>query len=146
MDLEEKGVVVEVRGERALVRAVQGSQCAGCGSAKYCHGSGGEKTVEADNEIGAKAGDSVVMAVPSGVLLRASFRVYILPVVGLLAGAGVTQLVVGRIAGPEAAGMAAGIGGLAGAILAVTVLRFAGKGGDGGGELRPRILRLAGRK
>lgn len=143
MDLEEKGVVVEVRGERALVRAVQGSQCAGCGSAAYCHGSGGEKTVEADNEIGAVAGDSVVMAVPSGVLLRASFRVYILPVVGLLAGAGVAQLVVGRIAGPEAAGMAAGIGGLVGAILSVTVLRIAGKGGDRGEELRPRILRLA---
>jgi sigma-E factor negative regulatory protein RseC len=143
MNLEEKGVVVEVRGERAVVRAVQGSQCAGCGSAKYCHGSGGEKTVEADNEIGARAGDSVVMAVPSGALLRASFRVYILPVAGLLAGAGAAQLAVGRIAGPEAAGMAAGIGGLAGAVLSVMALRLAGRGGDRGEGLRPRILRLA---
>jgi sigma-E factor negative regulatory protein RseC len=143
MDVEEKGIVVEVRGARAVVRAVQGSQCAGCGSAKYCHGSGGEKTVEADNEIGAKAGDSVVMAVPSGALLQASFRVYILPVVGLLAGAGAMQLAVGRIAGPETAGMAAGIGGLFGAILSVVVLRLAGKGGDRGEGLRPRITRLA---
>ena len=146
MDLEEKGVVVEVRGERAVVRAVPGSQCAGCGSAKHCHGGSGEKTVEADNEIGARAGDSVVMAVPSGALLRASFRVYILPVVGLLAGAGAAQLVVGRIAGAEAAGMAAGIGGLAGAILSVALLRLTGKGGDRGEGLRPRILRLAERK
>ena len=143
MDIEEKGIVVEVRGSRAVVRALQGSQCAGCGSAKYCHGSGGEKTVEADNEIGAKAGDSVVMAVPSGALLRASFRVYILPVLGLLAGAAAMQLAVGRIAGPETAGMAAGIGGLVGAILSVVVLRLSGKSGDRGEGLRPRIMRLA---
>ena len=143
MSLEEKGVVVEVRGEMAVVRAVPGSQCAGCGSAKYCHGGSGEKTVEADNEIGARAGDSVVMTIQSGALLRASFRVYIIPVIGLLAGAGLTQLAVGRIAGPEAAGMAAGIGGLAGVILSVVVLRLSGKGGDREGGLRPRILRLA---
>ena len=142
MDVEEKGVVVEERGKLALVRAAESSSCAGCASAGICHGGGAERTVEAENIVGARRGDKVVMTLPSGALLRASFQVYILPVIGLLAGAGITQVVVGRLAGQEAAGMAAGIGGLVGAAMTVVLLRVAGGKRSARSALRPRIVRL----
>ena len=79
MAVEEKGVVVGNAEGRAVVRAEAGSQCSGCGAAKYCRGgtSEGEKIIEAENPVGAVHGDRVVIAVPAGALLRASFRVYV---------------------------------------------------------------------
>jgi positive regulator of sigma E activity len=49
--------------------------------------------------------------------MRASALVYLLPIAGLLAGAGLAQLVATALFSPEAGGNAAGFGGIAGAVL-----------------------------
>lgn len=144
MGVEEEGIVTETRGELAMVRAVETSQCSGCISAKFCHGggTGGEKIIEAVNTLGAREGDRVVMSLPSTALLKASFQVYMVPVLGLLAGAGTAQMTVNSLAGPQAAGTAAGIGGLLGAILSVLVLRRLRHRYSAGRSLRPVIVRI----
>jgi sigma-E factor negative regulatory protein RseC len=139
--VEEKGYVVEVRDGYALVRAEENPQCAGCASSGFCQGTGGERIVEAINDIGAVTGECVVMAVPSRALLKASFQVYIVPIVGLLAGAAGAQLLVGRYVGPEQAGMAAGIGGLAGMVATILALRVFLGNRSSATALRPRIIR-----
>jgi positive regulator of sigma E activity len=55
--------------------------------------------------------------------MRASALVYLLPIAGLLAGAGLAQLVATALFSPEAGGNAAGFGGIAGAALAVLLAR-----------------------
>ena len=144
MDLEEEGTVVEVTGGTALVRAAEKSQCSGCGAAGSCHaaaGGAGERIVEADNGPGAAPGDRVVIAVPPGSLLKASFQVYMVPVAGVLVGAALAQIAVQAAAGAEAAAAAAGLGGLAGAAAAVILMKALRRKGVGSLELRPRIVR-----
>ena len=144
MAVEEEGTVVELRGPLALVRAVPSAQCAGCAAAGACHGggSGGEKVVEAVNEAGASPGDRVVMALQSGALLKAAFRVYVIPVLGILAGAGAAQVAVEVLRGGQGAGAAAGIGGAAGAVLALLAQRLHSRRPGGAGTLRPRVVRI----
>lgn len=141
--VDETGIVVEVKGETALVRVASSAHCAGCAAAGTClSGAGGDRVVEADNRLGASEGEKVILSVPSRDLLTASFQVYIIPVLGVLAGAGAAQLAVGRLAGPEAAAAAAGIGGVAGAVLAVVFTRFFRRCRPGSVSLRPRITRV----
>lgn len=50
-------------------------------------GGGREMEVETINEIGAKVDDRVVIAFESASLLKASFLIYLLPVICMIAGA-----------------------------------------------------------
>lgn len=145
--IDEEGIVVESRGGTALVRAVPGSQCSGCAAAGSCQsGAGREREVEADNSLGAEAGERVVMSVPSGDLLKASFQVYMIPVIGVLLGAGAAQTVVQVMAGPAAAGAAAGLGGVAGVLLSVLAVRAYRKRHPESAALRPRISKILGKE
>lgn len=62
----------------------------------------------------------------TGAVLRASARVYLLPVAGILAGAALAQVLAGLFLSAEAAGRAAGLGGIAGGIAAVLLARRLG--------------------
>lgn len=143
MTISETGVVLEARGPIALVRAEEKGECAGCGAKGHCHGgAGGEKTVEALNDAGARPGDRVVITVPSADFLRAAFQVYMVPVLGILAGAAAGQLLGGRFGDPGPAGSAAGIGGLAGAILSIAAVRLWRRANPAVGGLRPRVAKI----
>jgi sigma-E factor negative regulatory protein RseC len=144
MEMEEEGTVVEVRGGGTMVRAAAKPQCAGCGASATCHatGQGGEKIVEVENGMGAAPGDRVMIAVPGGAFLRATFQAYMVPVLGILGGAGIAQVLVQAIAGPGAAGMAAGLGGLLGGFLSVAALRRLRRDRPVGADLRPKIVRI----
>jgi sigma-E factor negative regulatory protein RseC len=98
--------------------------------------------VEADNALGAAEGEKVILSVPSSALLKASFQVYMIPVIGVLLGAGAAQMTVQFLAGDAAAGAAAGIGGVAGVLLAVAAVRAYRKRHPESATLRPRITRI----
>jgi hypothetical protein len=75
-------------------------------------------------------------------VLAASARIYLLPVAGLLAGAGLAQLAATALLSPAAGGNAAGMGGIAGALLAVLLGRnLANRAGAQGPPL-PRIVAI----
>ncbi|GAB4278317.1 MAG: hypothetical protein Kow0092_34120 [Deferrisomatales bacterium] len=137
--IEEQGVVVRAGAGKALVRTERSGACEGCAARGACAHLGGsrEAQVWADDPLGVRPGERVVIAVPEGTVLRAGFLVYLLPVAALVAGA-----VAGNALGPRL-GLTADLGAaLCGvAAMAATFLgvrRFGGKGVSG-----PRIARRA---
>ncbi len=89
--MEQYGQVVDLMGEqKALVRVRQHLSCAGCGK---CGGSffGDpskrlENLVEVLNPIGAARGELVRLEARTSEMLLAAFLLYIVPLLGLLAG------------------------------------------------------------
>lgn len=90
--IEETAHVVSVEGDDAWVETERRSSCGSC-SAKGC-GTGAlskvlgarKQQMKVHNPVGAKAGDTVVLGIEEGVLLRGSMMVYILPLILMLAG------------------------------------------------------------
>jgi len=144
VQIEESGTVFEVRGPTALVRLKRSSACSGCASSGQCHAGRGEseQLLEARNEIGAAVGDAVRVAVSARAVINASARIYLLPVAGLLAGAGVAQVLAGLFISAPAGANAAGFGGIAGAILGVLLARRRGRRAEVGAAPLPRIIRI----
>jgi len=81
----------------------------------------------------------VRVAVSAKAVLGASARIYLLPVAGLLAGAGLAQLAATALISASAGGNAAGIGGIAGAVLAVWLGRRLGGAASVASAL-PRVV------
>ncbi|MBW2123410.1 MAG: SoxR reducing system RseC family protein [Deltaproteobacteria bacterium] len=87
--LQEIGVVTGLKPNGfASVRATGGEGCEGCASRGVCHALGGgrEREVTAVNRAGAAAGDRVLISIGSGSFLKASFVVYLVPVLALIVG------------------------------------------------------------
>lgn len=92
--LEEEGVVVSVRGESAQVRVQQRSACGSCSARQGCGTSllaslfpRRERVFMARNPLAARVGDHVVIGLRESDLQLASVVIYLLPVLGLIAGA-----------------------------------------------------------
>ncbi len=86
---KEEGIVLRTGPGTAWVRTVKTDACDSCEAKDACHMLGGAKDseIEALNKIGAKTDDRVVIGFESSSLLKASFLLYILPVVFMIAGA-----------------------------------------------------------
>lgn len=84
------GIVIRTTtpGKVDVVASKQGG-CGSCSSAKSCHTSraANKMTTAAINPVGAEPGDIVAINVGTGSLLRGMAVIYLLPVLGLLAGA-----------------------------------------------------------
>ncbi|MBW6509579.1 MAG: SoxR reducing system RseC family protein [Desulfuromonadales bacterium] len=89
--VEEFGTVIALRegGRIALVQCHKQTACDACQAAGVCRpGHGKLREVEARNDARALEHDRVRLATSSKNFLRSSFILYILPVLGLLGGAG----------------------------------------------------------
>ena len=92
--LEMRAIVIQVEGEEA---SVQPLDTGGCG---HCDGEGGcgsgtlaklfcshkPRHFKVSNEVRAKVGDEVQVSIPDGALLRGAVKMYVLPLILLLAG------------------------------------------------------------
>lgn len=86
--LKERGTVEKTSTQKAFVRIERTSACAACESRSSCHVQNNRDfVIEVSNELGAGAGDTVEISMPSGSVIKASLVVYLLPVLGLLLGA-----------------------------------------------------------
>ena len=78
-----KGVVIKSDGDVAVVRIRKSSACGhDCGECRVC--TNPQIEVEAENQIGAEVGDTVILGVPTGQILLAAFLVYVAPVFGIM--------------------------------------------------------------
>lgn len=79
------------------------------------------------------------VAVPAARKIGPAVRRYLVPAAGLVAGAGLAQIAASALISPDAADTAAGVGGIAGALVAALAARR--RGGDAGsrGGL-PRVV------
>lgn len=94
--LEESAVVVKIENGQVWVVGAQNSACAGCAQKTSCSSTVlssvlKKKPIPVDNELTLKAGDTVVIAIDEGVLLRATFSLYFTPLIALFIGAGITD-------------------------------------------------------
>jgi sigma-E factor negative regulatory protein RseC len=83
------GVVKAVQGPMAVAVTQRESECEGCkarGSCEAMGGTGANAEVRAINTANAKVGDVVTIALQGSALLKASFIIYMTPMLGLAGG------------------------------------------------------------
>lgn len=92
--VEEPGRVVGLQGAEAWVQTVRQGACqsckvrSGCGQRLLTELSGGKASqVRVRNVLQAQVGDQVLLGIGETALLRASLLVYLVPLLGLVAGA-----------------------------------------------------------
>jgi len=140
--MQEEGLVVKAVGGYAQVETTQQEACKSCGAQGMCHAMGGDKrrVITAINQVGAKEGDKVVMAMPRKGVLGASFLVYMVPVAALLLGAALGRKW-GQAWGLEPQTSAVVLGGAA-LVAAWLVLRKVSKRLAGRKELTVTVVRI----
>jgi len=148
--IEESGVVLSVQGDMAEVEAQRQSSCGGCAVTATCgtsllarHLGGRRSLLRAHNTIGAQPGEAVIIGIPEGALLDASFVAYLVPLLTMIAG-GIVGAYIGDWAAPaytQALSILSGVGGLAAALAWLVGFSHAKSADD---RYRPRIMRRAG--
>jgi len=113
--MQETGVVIGLKENGfASVRASGGEACGSCGCRGACQALGGgtERKITAVNRAGAAVGDQVVVTIGSGSFLKASFIVYLLPILALVVGSYIGQKYSAQIwsaANPETVSVVTGL-------------------------------------
>ncbi len=89
----EQGIVIKIDSETAWVKTTKTSACKACAARSSCHSLGGgkEMEVEAINRAGAKVGQKVVISFDTSPLLKATFLLYVFPILTMLVGAFIGQ-------------------------------------------------------
>jgi sigma-E factor negative regulatory protein RseC len=85
----EQGIVIKTDSKATWVKTVKSGNCAGCSVRGSCHamGSGDEMEVKVINEAGAKVGDRIILSFKTSSLLKATFLLYVFPILLLIVGA-----------------------------------------------------------
>lgn len=138
----EHGIVVRVEGDTAWVRTTPTSACEGCSAKGSCHTVGEEKEVRVLNPGGARVGDRIVLCMDTGPLLRASFLLYVFPILSLLCGAFVGEWVARTLGANPSAGAA--LLGCSAFVIAFAFVRLRGNQLARKQEYQPRITRVLG--
>jgi sigma-E factor negative regulatory protein RseC len=90
----EEGVVTKIgSATTAWVKTTKSGACKSCSARSSCHSFGGgeETEVEAINQAGAQIGQKVVLSFDTSPLLKATFLLYVFPILTMIAGAFVGQ-------------------------------------------------------
>ena len=89
----EQGIVIKTDSRATWVKTFKSGNCAGCSARGSCHAPGGDDEMEVKviNEAGAKVGDRIVLSFKTSSLLKATFLLYVFPILLLIIGAAVGQ-------------------------------------------------------
>lgn len=141
----EEGIVFKIGvSGTAWVKTTRSSACASCSSKDACHGDGKsqEMEVEALNTVDARVGDRIILNIKTTSLLKATFLLYVFPILAMIAGAVLGQ----RIAtdkGMDPSGLSALFGFLLFG-LAFVVIRITGRHLSKNTDYRPEIIKIRG--
>ena len=83
----EQGIVVKVSSTGAIVKTLRSEACESCSAKHSCSSQGNDMEVEAVNRVGAKEGDRVVLEIKNSPFLKATFLLYVFPVLCMILGA-----------------------------------------------------------
>ena len=89
----ERGIVTKLDSTTAWVKTTRTSACKTCSAKSSCSAgaNGREMEVEAINEAGAQVGDRIIISMETASLLKASFLLYVFPILLMIAGAAIGQ-------------------------------------------------------
>lgn len=87
----EDGIVIKISeptAQTAWIKTVQSSACKSCSARHSCSqdSEGKEREVEALNMVGARVGDRIQISIDDGALLKATFLLYVFPIICMLIG------------------------------------------------------------
>ncbi|MGB5823082.1 MAG: SoxR reducing system RseC family protein [Proteocatella sp.] len=91
--MKEYGVVLELIGDKAVVNVKRQSACGQCKACDLGTSEQKEINITAKNDLGAKVNDKVNLLIETPDLLKAVIIVYLIPLVALLAGVGISTYV-----------------------------------------------------
>ena len=85
----EEGVILKIDSSTAWVKTQKTKACEGCSSRGACSvmGGGEDMEVQAINAAAGKIGDRVVLSFDTSSLLKATFLLYVFPIICMLVGA-----------------------------------------------------------
>ena len=130
----------------AWVKTTRSSACETCSSKGASHGEGGgkemEMEVEAFNTADARVGDRIVLNIKTASLLKATFLLYVFPILAMIAGAVLGQTVA-VIRGTDPSGLSALFGFLFFG-LAFIVIRITGRRLSTNTSYQPAIIKIRG--
>jgi len=143
----EEGVVFKLGAPgagTAWVKTIRTSACESCSSKGACHGgsSGKEMAVEAINTAEARVGDRIVLNINTTSLLKATFLLYVFPILAMIAGALLGQAIA-VMRGSDPSGLSALFGFLFFG-LAFIVIRIAGRHLSTKASYKPEIIKIRG--
>lgn len=128
--IEQQAVVIECREDVAEIEAVRASSCGACSVNGACGTSLLDRVLgrrplrlTVANTVGARVGDRVVIGVPEASLLRAATAAYLVPLLGLIAGAIVGQEASPLLFADGFSGAASLLGGAGGFVAALHWVR-----------------------
>jgi len=142
----EQGIVIKLGPQgptTAWVKTVRSSACEACASRDSCHsGEGLAQEVEAINTAGASVGDRIQLSVSSGAIFKATFLLYLFPILCMMAGGFIGSWLAPRLEYDPST--AAVIGALV--CFGASMLVVRGKGQRMGLQeaYRPKIIRIMG--
>ena len=109
----EQGIVLRTDSETAWVKTTRSSACQGCTARNSCHtlSNSPDMEVKAINIAGAREGDRIVLRFETRSLLKATFLIYVFPIMFLVIGAIFGQMLGSRISSnPSAVSALLGFG------------------------------------
>lgn len=136
MKRESEGVVIEVSGTMAKVKANRHGDCKNCGA---CPGDNAT-VLDAQNPIGAVPGQRVIFELEEANMLKAAFIVYILPLIAILVGCTIGTYISYKVGNSEKLYQVGG--GVIAFILSLFYVKFFDKFAHSDKEMRPVITRI----
>ena len=138
----EHGIVIRTDSGEAWVKTVKSGSCEGCSARGACHSlsDSGNMEVNAINKAGAKVGDRIVLSFETSSLLKATFLLYVFPILFLITGAAIGQETAPYF-NVNPSGFSAIIG-FSFFFAAVLVLKFKANKMAKKNEYRPKIIRV----
>ncbi|MBL7180814.1 MAG: SoxR reducing system RseC family protein [Pseudomonadota bacterium] len=138
----EEGVVIRIGAGTAWVKTTKSKACEGCSSKGACSvmGGGDDMEVQAINAAGGKVGDRVVLSFDTTPLLKATFLIYVFPILCMLAGA-----LIGMKLAPAfnlGTSTASAIGGFSFLALAFIYVKSKGDRMSRQDQYRPKVIRV----
>ena len=139
----EKGVVIKLGIGTVWVKTMKSSACASCASRDSCTegGKGKDMEVEAVNSIDAQVGDEVLIQVNTASFMKATFLLYVFPILCMIIGA-----VIGQNYGPSILDMkgadASLVLGIAFFIVSVGVVKIYGNKLGNRSAYRPYVAKI----
>ncbi|AEE96135.1 MAG: sigma-E factor negative regulatory protein RseC [Clostridiales bacterium] len=121
-DVEETGVVLELNGTQAKIGIQRSDACDKCGACRFADRNQ-QMILTVDNTINAKVGDEVQIELGSGRLLSATFIIYVIPLIALLAGVALGYWLAGAL-GAQSGDIYGAITGIALAALSFGLIKL----------------------
>jgi sigma-E factor negative regulatory protein RseC len=136
----EQGFVIKTCNTTAIVKTTRKDACASCASKDSCSAIGEEMEVEVINLAGAKEGDKVVLSLKTSRFLKATFFLYVFPIICMIIGSFIGDKLSVPL-GFNNSALSALIS-FSFFLIAICLVRFRGKKMGDKEEYRPKIIRI----